>query len=122
MALYSRAGRASTAGRRLRARRLVLHAAVSGVALFVLALPHFSILHFLFDPAQQNSGFIDQRWSSIFWRTFDWLLLMMVLLHAFLGHAHRDDRTTLKGGRRTLALMGLYAPGHRALRHGHRSS
>jgi len=59
---------------------------VTGLALFVLALAHFSILHFVFDPANQNAEFIrDQRWNQIFWRGFDWLLLMMVLFHAFLG-------------------------------------
>lgn len=59
---------------------------LTGVALFVLALAHFSILHFLFDPAEQTAEFIvDQRWNQLFWRAFDWLLLMMVLFHGFLG-------------------------------------
>ena len=59
---------------------------VTGVALFVLALAHFSILHFLFDPADQTAEFIaNQRWNQLFWRAFDWLLLMTVLLHGFLG-------------------------------------
>ena len=59
---------------------------VTAVALFVLALAHFSILHFIWDPAEQNSQFIaDERWNSIFWRGFDWLLLTTVLVHAFLG-------------------------------------
>ncbi len=59
---------------------------VTAVALFVLALAHFSILHFIWDPATQSAQFIaDERWNSIFWRGFDWLLLTMVLIHAFLG-------------------------------------
>jgi succinate dehydrogenase hydrophobic membrane anchor protein len=59
---------------------------VTAVALFVLALAHFSILHFIWDPADQNAQFIaDERWNSIFWRGFDWLLLTSVLIHAFLG-------------------------------------
>lgn len=59
---------------------------VTGVALFVLALAHFSILHFIFDPAQQTAEFIaGQRWNQLFWRAFDWLLLMTVLFHGFLG-------------------------------------
>jgi len=59
---------------------------VTGLALFVLALAHFSILHFIWDPAAQNAEFIrEQRWNQLFWRGFDWLLLMMVLFHAFLG-------------------------------------
>ena len=59
---------------------------VTGVALFVLALAHFSILHFIWDPAEQTAEFIaNQRWNQIFWRGFDWLLLMTVLFHGFLG-------------------------------------
>jgi succinate dehydrogenase / fumarate reductase membrane anchor subunit len=59
---------------------------VTGVALFVLALAHFSILHFIWDPAEQTADFIaTQRWNQIFWRAFDWLLLMSVLFHGFLG-------------------------------------
>jgi succinate dehydrogenase hydrophobic anchor subunit len=56
------------------------------VALFVLALAHFSILHFIWDPAEQTADFIaNERWNQIFWRGFDWLLLMTVLFHGFLG-------------------------------------
>lgn len=59
---------------------------VTAVALFVLALAHFSILHFIWDPADQDAQFIaDERWNSIFWRGFDWLLLTTVIIHAFLG-------------------------------------
>ena len=59
---------------------------ITGLALFVLALAHFSILHFIWDPAAQNAEFIrEQRWNQLFWRGFDWLLLMMVLFHGFLG-------------------------------------
>jgi succinate dehydrogenase / fumarate reductase membrane anchor subunit len=59
---------------------------VSGVSLFVLALAHFSILHFIWDPAEQTAEFIaNQRWNQIIWRGFDWLLLMNVLFHGFLG-------------------------------------
>ena len=59
---------------------------VSGLTLFVLALAHFSILHFIWDPAEQTADFIaNQRWNQLFWRGFDWLLLMNVLFHGFLG-------------------------------------
>jgi succinate dehydrogenase / fumarate reductase membrane anchor subunit len=59
---------------------------ITGLALFVLALAHFAILHFIWDPAEQNAEFIrNERWNQIFWRGFDWLLLMTVLFHGFLG-------------------------------------
>lgn len=59
---------------------------VSGLMLFVLALAHFSILHFIYDPGAQTADFIaNERWNNFFWRAFDWLLLMNVLFHGFLG-------------------------------------
>jgi succinate dehydrogenase / fumarate reductase membrane anchor subunit len=59
---------------------------VSGVTLFVLALAHFSVLHFIWDPAEQTAEFIaNERWNQLVWRGFDWLLLMNVLFHGFLG-------------------------------------
>jgi succinate dehydrogenase / fumarate reductase, membrane anchor subunit len=59
---------------------------ITGVALFVLALAHFSILHFIWDPAEQTAEFVmNERWNQIFWRGFDWLLLMTVLFHGWLG-------------------------------------
>ncbi len=81
---------------------------LSGLALFVLALAHFAILHFIFDPAEQTSEFIiNERWSSLFWRAFDWLLLQMVLFHSFMG-----VRTVVldyaQRGLRTVLVTGLY--------------
>ena len=59
---------------------------VTGLMLFVLALAHFSILHFIWDPGEQTADFIArERWNQFFWRGFDWLLLMSVLFHGFLG-------------------------------------
>ena len=82
---------------------------VTGVGLFVLALAHYSVLHFLFDPADQPAEFIvTQRWNQLIVRVLDWMLLMMVLLHGFLGmrtvvldYIHRPTA-------RLLTLSGLY--------------
>ncbi len=81
---------------------------ITGVMLFVLALAHFSIMHFLFDPSQESASWIAARWSSLAWRVFDWTLLMMVLFHSFMG-----VRTVLldyvHGARaRLLSMSGLY--------------
>jgi succinate dehydrogenase / fumarate reductase membrane anchor subunit len=96
MSLYSRSGRPKPSGSR---RELVLWylMRVTGLALFVLALAHYLILHFVFDPAEQDVAFItDARWSQSFWRALDWTLLMLVLFHGFIGvrtvivdHVHR---------------------------------
>jgi succinate dehydrogenase / fumarate reductase membrane anchor subunit len=59
---------------------------ITGVALFVLALSHFSITHFIYDPSEQTAEWIaENRWSELFWRSFDWLMLMAVLVHSSLG-------------------------------------
>ena len=110
MAVYSRSGRVRPQGGGIELFSWYL-IRLSGLALFVLALAHFSILHFLFDPAQQDSDFIaNVRWSSLFWRATDWLMLMLVLFHSFLG-VRVVVRDYVKGGRRTALLMGLYLLG-----------
>jgi succinate dehydrogenase / fumarate reductase membrane anchor subunit len=81
---------------------------VTGVGLFVLALTHFLILHVLYDPAEQDATWIAQvRWSSSFWRAFDWSLLMLVLFHGFMG-IRTVVQDYLKGGGRTILLTILY--------------
>lgn len=84
---------------------------LSGLGLFVLALSHYLITHVVYDPAIQTAEWIaEHRWSSIAWRTLDWLMLVMVLFHSFMGvRIVLQDYTS--GGLRTLLTMGLYALG-----------
>ena len=110
MALYTRSGRPRPHGSGFELAVWYLMR-LSGLALFVLALGHFSIMHFNFDPATQSAQWIiDDRWGSVLWRTVDWLLLTMVVLHAFLG-----VRTVLQdyihGGARTALTLLLYLAG-----------
>jgi succinate dehydrogenase / fumarate reductase, membrane anchor subunit len=84
---------------------------LTGIGLFVLVLTHYLILHVLYDPAQQDAQWIAQfRWNNLFWRAFDWLMLMLVLFHAFMGM-----RTIVadyaRGGVRTLIMTTLYLLG-----------
>lgn len=107
MSFYTRTGRAKPQGGGWELAVWYLMR-LTGVALFVLALSHFLILHVLYDPKDQSATWIAQvRWSSLFWRVFDWSLLMMVLFHAFMGvRTVVSDYT--RGGTRTVLLMGLY--------------
>ncbi len=103
----SRAGRARPSGGGLELAIWYLMR-ITGLGLFVLALTHFLILHVLYDPAQQDASWIAKvRWSSLFWRAFDWSLLMLVLFHAFMG-----VRTVIvdyaRGGVRLTLLSLLY--------------
>ena len=110
MARYSRIGRPKPQGGGLELAIWYLMR-LTGLALFVLALSHFLIVHLVVDPSVQTASWIQEiRWSSMFWRAFDWTLLMMVLFHAFMG-----VRTVVAdythGGLRTLLLMALYLTG-----------
>ena len=81
---------------------------LSGLALFVLVLTHYLILHVLHDPAEQTASWIAEfRWNSMFWRAFDWLMLTLVLFHAFMGmRVVVADYT--RGGLRIVLIGGLY--------------
>jgi succinate dehydrogenase / fumarate reductase membrane anchor subunit len=82
---------------------------LSGLGLFVLALAHYSITHFVFDVTVQEAEWIvDERWGSLLWRTVDWLMLTLVIFHSFMGvRTVVGDYT--RGGVRTALTMGLYA-------------
>jgi len=80
---------------------------LSGLALFVLVLTHYLIVHVIHDPAEQDAAWVAIRWSSTFWRAFDWLMLMLVLFHAFMGMRTIVGDYT-RGGLRTLLQSGLY--------------
>ncbi len=80
---------------------------LTGLGLFVTALAHFTITHFLSDPANQQATWIADRWGSIAWRTVDWLMLSFVTFHAFMGMRTVVQDYT-RGGLRTVLTMGLY--------------
>jgi succinate dehydrogenase / fumarate reductase membrane anchor subunit len=80
---------------------------LSGLALFVLVLSHYLILHVLYDPAEQDASWIATlRWSSTFWRVYDWSMLMLVLLHGVMG-MRIVVSDYLDGRGRRIALMAL---------------
>jgi succinate dehydrogenase / fumarate reductase membrane anchor subunit len=81
---------------------------LTGLGLFVLALAHYLITHFVFDPSEQTAQWIlDERWGSVAWRTADWLMLTFVVFHSFMGvRTVVHDYT--RGGLRTALTMALY--------------
>ena len=80
---------------------------LTGLGLFVLALAHYLITHFISDPAIQNADWIMVRWGSIAWRTADWLMLTFVVFHAFMG-VRIVIHDYASGGLRTFLTMMLY--------------
>jgi succinate dehydrogenase / fumarate reductase, membrane anchor subunit len=107
VSVYSRSGRTKPQGSGFELAVWYLMR-LSGIGLFVLVLSHYLILHVLYDPAEQTASWIAEfRWSSTFWRAFDWLMLTLVLFHAFMGMRVVIGDLT-KGGLRTVLLSGLY--------------
>ena len=110
MALYSRSGRPRPQGGGFELAAWYFMR-LSGVALFVLALTHFSVQHFLNDPKDQTASWIfSQAWNSVLRRGLDWLMLVFVLAHMILG-MRTVSMDYIKGGKRTLVLSLLYLAG-----------
>ena len=63
-----------------------LYMRISGLVLLVLAVGHVLIMHVLDDGVERvNFGFVAARWQSPFWRTWDWALLVLALIHGING-------------------------------------
>lgn len=58
---------------------------VSGLLLIFLALGHFLIMHAFNSILDVDYHFVAQRWALPAWRIYDWLLLVLSLLHGFNG-------------------------------------
>lgn len=59
---------------------------ISGLVLLVLAVGHVLIMHVVgTGVARVNFGFVAVRWQSPFWRTWDWALLVLALVHGING-------------------------------------
>lgn len=59
---------------------------LSGILLLFLAVGHVLIMHVLDTGVQRvDFDFVAERWSSPFWRTWDWMLLSLALLHGVVG-------------------------------------
>lgn len=59
---------------------------ISGLALVFLVLGHMLIMHVLDGGVDRiDYDFVAQRWAGFFWRTYDWLLLALAMLHGAIG-------------------------------------
>lgn len=59
---------------------------LSGIVLLFLAVGHVLIMHVLDEGVQRvDFDFVVDRWASPFWRTWDWMLLSLALLHGING-------------------------------------
>jgi succinate dehydrogenase / fumarate reductase, membrane anchor subunit len=59
---------------------------ISGIVLLFLAVGHVLIMHVLDTGVDRvNFAFIQLRWAEPFWKTWDWLMLVLALLHGVNG-------------------------------------
>jgi succinate dehydrogenase / fumarate reductase, membrane anchor subunit len=59
---------------------------LSGILLLFLAVGHVLIMHVLeTGVARVDFDFVVARWSGPFWRTWDWMMLSLSLLHGING-------------------------------------
>jgi succinate dehydrogenase / fumarate reductase, membrane anchor subunit len=79
---------------------------VSGIVLLVLAVGHVLIMHVFGGGIDRvDFGFVAVRWQSPLWRTWDWLLLSLAMVHGI-------------NGLRTITLDYVRRPGARAVVNG----
>jgi succinate dehydrogenase / fumarate reductase membrane anchor subunit len=59
---------------------------ISGIVLLVLAVGHVLIMHVVGrGVGRVNFAFVAVRWQSPFWRTWDWAMLVLALIHGING-------------------------------------
>jgi succinate dehydrogenase / fumarate reductase membrane anchor subunit len=59
---------------------------ISGILLLVLAVGHVLIMHVFGGGVERvDFKFVELRWQSPFWRTWDWLMLSLALVHGVNG-------------------------------------
>ncbi|MBA2426399.1 MAG: succinate dehydrogenase hydrophobic membrane anchor subunit [Actinobacteria bacterium] len=59
---------------------------ISGLLLVWLVLIHLYIMHLIGSGVERvDFAFVSQRWNSVGWKTFDWLMLVLALLHGANG-------------------------------------
>ncbi len=59
---------------------------ISGVVLLFLAVGHVVIMHLVDEGVGRvDFSFVATRWGSPFWRTWDWALLVLAMIHGING-------------------------------------
>ena len=82
---------------------------ISGVILLFLVLIHLYVMHIV-DSGVERVGFdfVAGRWDDVGWRTFDWLMLVLGLLHGTNGLRIVIEDYVASDARRTAIKAALY--------------
>jgi succinate dehydrogenase / fumarate reductase membrane anchor subunit len=82
---------------------------ISGIVLLFLAVGHVLIMH-VFDGgvSRVNFKFVELRWQSPFWRTWDWMMHSLALIHGVNGLRNVTMDYVTKPGWRFAVNMFFY--------------
>ena len=82
---------------------------ISGIILVFLVLTHFAIMHLVDGGIDRvNFAFVAGRWTSPFWQVFDWLMLVLGLLHGSNGLKNIVNEYVRSPGKRAATKALLY--------------
>ena len=82
---------------------------ISGVILLFLVLIHLFIMHIQDEGVERVSfDFVAARWGNVGWKTFDWIMLFLALLHGANGLRVVLDDYIRSPGKRTAVKSILY--------------
>jgi len=83
---------------------------ISGVVLVFLVLIHVYVMHVVGAGVERvDFAFVVERWDSIGWKSFDWIMLFLALLHGGNGLRIIIDDYVHSAGLRTAIKGSLYA-------------
>jgi succinate dehydrogenase / fumarate reductase membrane anchor subunit len=82
---------------------------ISGIILLFLVLIHLFVMH-IQDAGVERVGydFVAERWANVGWKTFDWMMLFLALLHGANGMRIVIDDYVRRPGLRTAIKGTLY--------------
>ena len=82
---------------------------ISGIILLFLVLIHLYVMHLIGEGVERvDYAFVSERWTNVGWKTFDWAMLFLALLHGANGLRVIIDDYVKKPGRRTAIKATLY--------------
>ncbi len=82
---------------------------LSGIVLLFLVLIHLYIMHLVDSGVERvNFEFVADRWDNVGWKTFDWTLLFLALLHGANGLRIIIDDYVKRPAVRTAVKATLY--------------
>ena len=83
---------------------------ISGIILVFLVLIHLFIMHLVDSGVERVSfSFVAERWDNVGWKTFDWVLLFLGLLHGANGLRIIIDDYISRPGLRTAVKATTYS-------------